>query len=108
LAIIGVTPLRFRRVIVNPKMVWHSKKKESDWEGCLSFSGVRGLVPRWTTVKIKYMNEKGQWLTEKHSGFPARVFQHEIDHLNGIVYVDRMTDMRSLMTQSEFRRRVSA
>lgn len=114
LAVIGISPERmggdggayFRRVIINPKVIWHSKKKKDDWEGCLSFTGVRGLVPRWDSVKVKYMNEKGEWVTEKYSGFPARVFQHEIDHLNGIVYVDRMKDMKTLMTHEEFIKRI--
>lgn len=115
LAVIGVSPARmgrgarsyFRRVIVNPKVTWHSKKKESDWEGCLSFPGVRGHVPRWTAVKVRYMDKAGKWLTEKHSGFLARVFQHEIDHLNGVVYVDCMEDMKTLMTHKEFLKRIS-
>lgn len=106
LAVIGIRPLRFRRILVNPKITWHSKKKILDWEGCLSFPDGRGQVPRWSAIKVEYTNEKGERVREKHVGFVARVFQHEIDHLNGSVYVDRMPDMKTLMTRGEFMRRI--
>jgi peptide deformylase len=106
LAVIGVPAARFRRVLVNPKITWHSTAKNLDWEGCLSFVDGRGQVPRWSAIKVEYTNEKGERVQEKHAGFLARVFQHEIDHLNGFVYVDRMTDMRTLMTHAEFIKRV--
>jgi peptide deformylase len=106
MAVIGVPAARFRRVLVNPKITWHSKAKNLDWEGCLSFVDGRGEVPRWSAIKVEYTNEKGERVQEKHVGFLARVFQHEIDHLNGFVYVDRMTDMRTLMTHKEFIKRI--
>lgn len=106
LAVIGVPALRFRRVLVNPKITWHSKSKILDWEGCLSFVDGRGEVPRWSAVKVEYTNEKGERVKEAYVGYLARVFQHEIDHLNGFVYVDRMTDMRTLMTYKEFIKRI--
>lgn len=106
MAVIGVKGLRFRRVIINPRITWHSKSTAMDWEGCLSFPDGRGLVPRWTKIEVEYIDEKGEKIKEKHAGFIARVFQHEIDHLNGIVYVDRMKDMRTLMTHKEFMDRI--
>ncbi|OGY98843.1 MAG: peptide deformylase [Candidatus Liptonbacteria bacterium RIFCSPHIGHO2_01_FULL_57_28] len=112
LAVIGI-PIRrsganryFRRVLVNPKVTWHSKAKNLDFEGCLSFTDGRGEVPRWNVIKVEYTNGAGKGVREKHTGFIARVFQHEIDHLNGLVYVDRMTDMRTLMTHKEFMGRI--
>ena len=106
LAVIGVPVLRFRRVLVNPKITWHSKTKNLDWEGCLSFPDGRGEVPRWSAIKVEYTNEKGERVKEKYVGYAARIFQHEIDHLHGIVYVDRMTDMKTLMTHKEFLKRI--
>lgn len=106
LAVIKVSP-DLRRVIVNPRITWHSKAKSLDWEGCLSFSDGRGQVPRWTAIEVRYMDENGKRVVEKHRDFAARVFQHEIDHLNGIVYVDRMPNMKTLMTRKEFLKRVA-
>jgi peptide deformylase len=106
LAVIELRPLKFRRVLVNPKITWHSKNKTLDWEGCLSFPDGRGQVPRWAAIRVEYTNEKREKIREKCAGFIARVFQHEIDHLNGAVYVDRMTDMRTLMTHAEFVKRI--
>jgi peptide deformylase len=93
-------------VVVNPKLVGVSKNKKRDWEGCLSFRNVRGHVPRSTTITVQYLNEKWESIREQATGFWARIFQHEIDHLNGIVYVDRMDDMRTLMTKKEFVKRI--
>lgn len=107
LAVIGVPAFRFRRVLVNPKITWHSKSRILDWEGCLSFVDGRGQVPRWSAIKVEYMDENGKKIKERYDGYAARIFQHEIDHLNGFVYVDRMTDMRTLMTYGEFMKRIA-
>jgi peptide deformylase len=93
-------------IIVNPKILLRSKETSSGWEGCLSFEGVRGLVPRSRKITVSCYNPAGEKKILELSGFPARVFQHEIDHLNGIVYVDRMKDMKTLITVEEFRKRV--
>jgi peptide deformylase len=93
-------------IIVNPKIVRYSKEKIDDWEGCLSFNGVRGNVPRSREVTVEYYNENGEKIREKATGLWARIFQHEIDHLNGVVYVDNMKDMDSLMTLKEFKKRI--
>jgi len=93
-------------VIVNPKIVKYSKEKIEGWEGCLSFNGVRGSVPRSKDITVEYYNENGKKISEKATGLWARIFQHEIDHLNGIVYVDNMKDMKSLTTLQEFKKRV--
>lgn len=94
-------------VIVNPKIVKYSREKTTGWEGCLSFNGVRGGVPRPKAVTVEYYNEKGEKMIEKATGLWAKIFQHEIDHLNGIVYVDRMKDMKKLITLQEFKKRFS-
>ena len=114
LAVIELYPTSLRRdlakaekvVVVNPKITWRSKEKAYDWEGCLSFPGVRGRVPRAKRIKVRYIDSEGQPVTAELSGFPARVFQHEIDHLDGVVYVDHIDDMKTLMTTGEFVKRI--
>ncbi len=94
-----------RIVVINPKLLRASKEKSYDWEGCLSLDGVRGKVPRHKTITVRYTDERGVARTRTVSGFLARVFQHEIDHLNGKLYVDRMENMETLSTLGEFRKR---
>lgn len=93
-------------VIINPKITYYSKERVIDWEGCLSLEGIRGKVPRSKNIVVTYTNVFGKRVIEKASGFWARIFQHEIDHLNGIVYIDRVEDTKTLMTFSEFKKRV--
>lgn len=93
-------------VVVNPRIISSSKEKESDFEGCLSFERVRARVPRARRVVVEYINETGEKVRERATGLWARIFQHEIDHLCGRVYMDRVTDMKTLMTEDEFAKRV--
>lgn len=93
-------------VIVNPKIIKFSTRKINSHEGCLSFNGVRGLVPRSESITVEYYNEKGEKVVERASGLWARIFQHEIDHLNGITYIDRVVDTKTVMTVKEFKKRV--
>jgi len=93
-------------IIINPRIVKYSSKKVSGWEGCLSFRGVRGLVPRFESVTVEYYNEDGKKVVEKATGFWARVFQHEIDHLNGTVYIDHVDDTKTIITLGEFKKRI--
>lgn len=93
-------------VVINPRIVKYSAAKENDWEGCLSLKRVRGSVPRPTHITVEYYDTDGNKVVEKASGLWARIFQHEIDHLNGITYVDRMKDMTTLMTVGEYRKRI--
>ncbi len=94
------TPLA-KTVIINPRITSHSRKVEYDWEGCLSLESVRGLVPRYKEIAVEYEDLSGKKIVRNLKGYHARVFQHEIDHLNGILYVDRMDDMRTLTTLKE-------
>jgi len=90
--------------MINPVLVKHSKKVVTDWEGCLSIPGLRGRVPRYQSLEIEFTDRAGRRLRGKLSGFVARIFQHEFDHINGNVYVDRVRDTRTFMTESEFRK----
>src|SRR6202040_2678605 len=90
---------------INPRILGHSRALISDWEGCLSFPKARGLVPRDRTIRVSYFDRFGDKQVKTFHGFQARVFQHEIDHLNGLIYVDKMVDMSSLMVLREFKKR---
>lgn len=91
--------------IINPRIIDYSKKKVADWEGCLSLKGIRGKVSRSDSVTVSYYNILGKLVTEKASGLWARIFQHEIDHLNGLGCMDRM-DTKTVMTVGEFKKRI--
>ncbi len=93
-------------VVVNPKITHFSKEKITGWEGCLSIMAIRAQVPRSKSITVSYVNEKGEKIIENADGLWARIFQHEIDHLNGIIYIDRVTDTKSIMTFSEFKKRI--
>jgi peptide deformylase len=80
-------------VLVNPKIVMLTRDVESDWEGCLSVPGMRGVVPRYTKLRYTGTDEEGNPIDRIAEGFHARVVQHECDHLDGILYPQRMTDM---------------
>ncbi len=95
-------------VIVNPEVRPVGDETEEGWEGCLSIPGLRGLVPRFVRIKVKGRGVDGSPVSLTADGFHARVIQHEYDHLDGIVYLDRMTDTRSLMYEPEWERYVLA
>jgi len=76
--------------ILNPKIISRSEELEEDWEACLSIPGFHGLVSRHKTIEVEYYTRDGEKRTEKFEGFLARIFQHEFDHLNGLVYLDRI------------------
>ena len=80
-------------VLVNPKLVMLTREVEEDWEGCLSVPGMRGVVPRYTQLRSTGFDIEGNPIERVAEGFHARVVQHECDHLDGILYPQRMTDM---------------
>ena len=80
-------------VLVNPKLVMLTRDIEEDWEGCLSVPGMRGVVPRYRKLRYTGFDEHGNAIDRVAEGFHARVVQHECDHLDGILYPQRMTDM---------------
>lgn len=91
-------------VLINPKVKPASRRRDLDWEGCLSVEGLRGVVPRWHSVEVEAYNPKGERIRFKASGFFARVVQHEWDHLQGKVYLDRMRDLSTLTHLTEYAR----
>jgi peptide deformylase len=80
-------------VLINPKLIPLSDQMEDGWEGCLSVPGMRGVVPRVTKLRYTGFDEQGNKIDRTVSGFHARVVQHECDHLDGVLYPMRMTDM---------------
>jgi peptide deformylase len=91
-------------VIVNPEIVPLSEDKAEGWEGCLSIPDIRGRVPRFTDILVKALDRTGKKIELNLKGFPARVAQHETDHLDGILFFDRMTSMQSLTYLDEYSR----
>jgi peptide deformylase len=85
--------------IVNPEIVRNSLDKESATEGCLSIPGYIGEVERASTVTIKGMNRQGDPIRIKAKGWLARILQHEIDHLDGVLYIDRASEVWRLEDQ---------
>ncbi len=95
------------KVIINPKIVSVSDEMEKDWEGCLSIPGIRGLVPRHKCIEVTYKNRNGRLVKASFSDFEARVFQHEYDHLEGTVFLDRMESPKEIITEKEYFRLIS-
>jgi len=91
-------------VVVNPEIVPVSDQKVEGWEGCLSIPDIRGRVPRYTDVVVRALDRTGKKVELELKGFPARVAQHETDHLDGILFFDRMTSMQSLTYLDEYSR----
>jgi peptide deformylase len=81
-------------VLINPQLEPIGEQIEQGWEGCLSVPGMRGLVPRFLQLRYRGLDEQGRVVERRVSGFHARVVQHEVDHLDGILYPMRITDMR--------------
>jgi peptide deformylase len=90
--------------MINPEILWVSDDKEKGWEGCLSIPGLRGLVPRHRRIGVRYLTREGKVCEDEYMGFLARVFQHEFDHVQGMVFIDRMESTRELMTEKEYLR----
>jgi len=88
--------------VLNPRIIWVSDETEKGWEGCLSVPGLRGLVPRHTRIRVRYQTRCGDICEVEYADFIARVFQHEFDHLQGMVFLDRVEDTRELISEKEY------
>jgi peptide deformylase len=89
---------------INPEIVVAGREVDEDWEGCLSIPDIRGRVPRARGVKLRALDRKGQRFELPLDGFAARVVQHEYDHLDGILFLDRMKSFESLTFIEEYSR----
>lgn len=100
----------FNKVIINPEIIETYGRRIGMWEGCISF-GVEEYVPyakalRYKKIKVTYMDQDAKKHTEVLDGLVSHVFQHETDHLNGILFVDRVRDKKTFIMSSEYRKRV--
>ncbi len=90
------------KVIINPEIVSVSDDVEKGWEGCLSIPGLRALVPRHKSIRAVYRDRNDNLVEEGFSDFAARVFQHEYDHINGVVFLDRVESSLEIVTENEY------
>jgi peptide deformylase len=91
-------------VIINPEIVPNGSAMEEGWEGCLSIPDIRGMVPRYTDILVRALDRHGRTIELPLKDFPARVAQHETDHLDGVLFFDRMKSMNSLTFLEEYSR----
>lgn len=117
LAVIAIQPTELRPkiktfdlVLINPEITQYVGRKKAMWEGCISAgpgkAGLFAKVPRYAEVKVRYDDEAGKPRHRSFKGLRAHVVQHEVDHLNGVLFVDKVTDTKSYMTYAEYLKRV--
>jgi peptide deformylase len=88
--------------MVNPVITGRSDAELTDWEGCFSVPGLMGQVPRAERVTVEYSTPDGRQVAEEYEGYAARVIQHEIDHLDGTEFLDRMRSMKTVTTVQNY------
>jgi peptide deformylase len=91
-------------VLINPRIVQHTPATHEDWEGCLSIPDLRGKVPRFASVEVAALDRAGKPVSLTAEGFFARIIQHEIDHLDGKIFIERMSDLHTLTHLREFQK----
>ncbi len=99
-------PLMEPTPMINPQIIDHSAEIVKGWEGCLSIPGIRGLVPRYEVIEVEYFDRSGERQKQELTGFVARIFQHEFDHLEGMLFIDRVENTRDLMTEDEYQKQI--
>jgi peptide deformylase len=90
--------------MINPQIIDRSPEEVLGWEGCLSVPGQRGIVARAQWVNVMYVDRFGQQQQQRLTDFVARIFQHEYDHLEGILFVDRVTNPANLISEEEYQK----
>ena len=95
-------PLMKPTAIINPEILAASTEKEKGWEGCLSVPSMRGFVPRHQKITVRYSDQQGNVQEKELEGFIARIFQHELDHLDGLTFIDRLESTKDLISESEW------
>ena len=89
-------------VMINPTILNHSEQRIAGWEGCLSVPGLRGFIQRYHEIEVAYTDRAGRQHCQVLTDFVARIFQHELDHLDGKVFLDRIDNTQALMSEREF------
>jgi peptide deformylase len=90
--------------LINPEIIPNASDAREGWEGCLSIPDIRGMVPRYTDITVVALDRQGKKIELRLKDFPARVVQHETDHLDGVLFFDRMPSMLSLTYLEEYSR----
>ncbi len=93
--------------MINPEITWSSPEIKKDWEGCLTVPGLRGLISRHQAIRVRYYTRDGKITERAYEGFLARIFQHEVDHLDGMVFLDRVESTKDLMTEKEWQKLIN-
>ncbi|WP_089093004.1 peptide deformylase [Nodularia sp. NIES-3585] len=99
-------PVMEPTAMINPRIIAHSPEIVKGWEGCLSVPGIRGLVPRYQAVEVAYTDRNGKLQKQKLTDFVARIFQHEYDHLDGVVFIDRVENSFDMISEDEYQKTV--
>ncbi|MEM8611644.1 MAG: peptide deformylase [Cyanobacteria bacterium P01_H01_bin.105] len=94
--------------MLNPQILSHSEERIKGWEGCLSVPGQRGLVPRYREIEVIYLDRYGDSHRQYLQDFVARIFQHEYDHLQGKLFLDRIEHPDDLLTEAEYQKLVDS
>ncbi len=89
-------------VLVNPEIVWKSRKMVEGIEGCLSIPGWVGEVSRYEGIRVRALDRNGKKIKLRLADWSARIVQHEVDHLDGVLFIDRLTDPDNFWTEEEF------
>ncbi|XGW00560.1 MAG: peptide deformylase [Leptolyngbya sp. BL-A-14] len=100
-------PMMEPTAMINPSILAHSDETVKGWEGCLSIPGIRGNVPRYQAIEVAYTGRDGKQHKQELTDFVARIFQHELDHLDGIVFIDRVESTQDIITEREYQRIVT-
>lgn len=95
-------PTMLQKEMINPVLLSHNSIKEKGWEGCLSVPNMRGLVPRYTEITVSYYDLSGKYHQTVLTDFIARIFQHELDHLDGLTFIDRVESVKDLISEKEW------
>lgn len=93
--------------MINPIITAHSTEVVKGWEGCLCVPGIRGLVPRYQKIEVEYTDRNGNLQKQQLTDFVARIFQHEYDHLDGIIFLDRLESNLNIITEQEYKKIVT-
>jgi peptide deformylase len=95
-------PLMQPLTMINPDICWQSADTDSGWEGCLSVPDARARVKRANRLRVRYLTRAGETVEAEYTGFVARIIQHECDHLDGILFPERLADASELVSEAVF------
>ena len=111
IAIVGLKPTPTRPntpnvslTLINPELMTHSAKRTPMWEGCISGPDLYGKAMRYKKVRVRWLDEKAKRHEKDFEGLLAQVIQHEVDHLNGVLFVDKVKDPKTYVTFSEYKK----